>query len=114
MNPKTFLRKTVYTSLGLGVLSGLYAWQVEPFWLEIVRKKMKIQNLPRGLHGKKLLQISNVHVGNSFSHDYLIESFKQAQALQPDFVVYTGDFITYENEEQFEQLKKSLCARRKR
>ncbi len=106
MNRNTFLRKTSYALLGLGALSGSYAWQIEPFWLEFVYKKMPIQNLPMALHGKKLLQISDVHVGNSFSHDYLIESFIQAQALQPDFVVYTGDYVTYENEEQFEQLKK--------
>lgn len=89
---------------GAGLLAGLYSWQVEPFWLEIVRVTMPVRNLPGELVGKTLMQISDTHVGNRFDRQYLIDSFRKAQALAPDFVVYTGDFINYENEEQFDQL----------
>ena len=34
----------------------------------------------------------------------MIESLKKAQRLQPDFVVYTGDFISYENDTQIDEL----------
>ena len=54
--------------------------------------------------GKTLMQISDTHVGTRFPRSYLINSFKKAQALNPDFVVYTGDFVNYENEAQFGQL----------
>jgi predicted MPP superfamily phosphohydrolase len=90
---------------GVGVLTGLYTWQVEPFWLEFVKVKMPIKNLPEHLTGKTLMQISDVHVGNRFEKDYIIDSFQKAQKYKPDFVVYTGDFVNYESEEQFEQLE---------
>ena len=94
--------------MGLGFLTGLYTWQVEPFWLEFVKKKMPISNLPKNLVGKTLMQISDIHVGNRFDYSYIIDSFKKAQKFEPDFVVYTGDYVSYENEEQFNQLDEVL------
>ena len=91
--------------LGAGLFTSLYSWQIEPFWLEFVKIKMPIKNLPKSLEGKVLMQISDVHVGNRFDWNYLIESFKKAQKLNPDFVVYTGDFVSYENDEQIRQLE---------
>ena len=93
---------------GAGLLTGLYTWQVEPFWLEFVYHKMKIKHLPEHLKGKTVIQISDMHVGNRFDYNFLIESFKKAQKLNPDFVVYTGDFVNYENEEQHKQLDEVL------
>ena len=60
--------------------SGLYTWQVEPFWLDLVRRPMPLENLPAELVGKTLLQISDIHVGPKVSSDYLIRSFREARA----------------------------------
>ncbi|MGB0870065.1 MAG: metallophosphoesterase [Flavobacteriales bacterium] len=104
MKRRQFIKNTVYTSLGFGLLSGMYAWKVEPFWLEFVKVKMNIPNLPENLIGKTLIQISDIHIGNRVDEDYLIDAFKKAQELNPDIVVYTGDFVSYENEDQIDQL----------
>jgi uncharacterized protein len=50
-------RKFFKRLLGTGLVTALYAWQVEPFWLEFVRVKMPIKNLPKELVGKTLMQI---------------------------------------------------------
>ena len=105
MDKRKFLKKSFYGALGIGVLSGLYAWQIEPFWLEFVKVKMPITNLPENLKGKTLMQISDMHVGKRFDWNYIIDSFKEAQKLNPDFVVYTGDFVSYDKENDFEDLK---------
>ncbi|WP_340199707.1 metallophosphoesterase [Ascidiimonas sp. W6] len=89
----------------LGAATGMYAWQVEPFWLEFVHQKMPVKNLPKHLEGKMVMQISDIHVGNRFDWGYIIDSFKKAQALKPDFVVYTGDFVHYEDATQYKDLK---------
>ncbi len=104
MNRHKFIKNAFWGTLGLGFLSGLYTWQIEPFWLEFVKKKMPVKNLPPGLKGKTLMQISDIHVGNDFNYQYIIDSFKKAQQFKPDFVVYTGDYVSYDNEQQFEQL----------
>ncbi|WP_103068741.1 metallophosphoesterase [Aquimarina sediminis] len=108
MKRRKFLKKNFLGLAGVSLFTGLYTWQVEPFWLEFVNKKMPIKNLPNDLVGKSLMQISDVHVGNRFDYQYIIDSFKKAQKLNPDFVVYTGDYVSYENEEQFGQLDKVL------
>ncbi|MCZ4408376.1 metallophosphoesterase [Cryomorphaceae bacterium 1068] len=105
MNRRKFLKRSAIGAVGVGFLGGMYTWQVEPFWLEFVKVRMPITNLPDQLVGKTLLQISDIHVGNRFDYNYLIDSFKKAQAMSPDYVVYTGDYVSYENEEQFTQLK---------
>jgi predicted MPP superfamily phosphohydrolase len=105
MKRRKFIKKTIFGTLGIGFLGGIYSWKIEPYWLEFVHKKMPIKNLPENLIGKTLIQISDIHVGNRFDYQYIIDSFKKAQKLNPDFVVYTGDFVSYDSEEQFAQLK---------
>jgi len=55
MNRRKFIKKTFLGTLGVGFLTGLYTWQIEPFWLEFVKKKMPIRNLPEHLIGKTLM-----------------------------------------------------------
>jgi uncharacterized protein len=93
---------------GIGLFTGIYAHQIEPFWLEFVKKKMPVRNLPEGLIGKTLMQISDMHVGNRFDWQFIINSFKEAQRFEPDFVVYTGDFVSYDSAEQLTQLKEVM------
>lgn len=108
MDRRKFIYTAIGSTVGIGAMTGLYTWQVEPFWLEFVRCKMQINNLPNHLIGKTVMQISDIHVGNRFDYGYIIDSFKQAQNLNPDFVVYTGDFVSYENKKQFQQLDEVL------
>lgn len=106
MNRRLFLKKSLWRLTGLGILGGLYAWQIEPFWVEFVKQKMPIKNLPDHLVGKTLMQISDIHVGKRFDYQYIIRSFEKAKKFNPDFVVYTGDFVTIDNDEvQYEELK---------
>lgn len=90
------------------MMTGLYTWQIEPYWLEFVWRKMPVKNLPDNLIGKTLMQISDIHVGKRYNHQYVVDSFKKAQQFKPDIVVYTGDYVSYENEQQFEQLNDVL------
>ena len=82
---------------------GCTTWRVEPHWLEIVRRPLRIRALPAGLVGRTLVQISDVHVGAQVDDEYVAATFRRVAALQPDLVVLTGDFITYHSR-VFEQL----------
>lgn len=94
MTRKNFLKKIFQLSI-VGAFPALYSWQIEPFWLEFVHKKIKIKNLPKELEGKVLMQISDLHVGDRFDYKFIIESFQKAKDFKPDFVVYTGDFVNH-------------------
>ena len=97
INRRKFVKKTFLATLGTGVFTGIYAWQIEPRWLEFVERKMPTPNLPIALKGKTLMQISDLHVGNRFDYKYLIHAFEKAKSYTPNIVVYTGDFISLVN-----------------
>lgn len=107
MTRKHFLKRLLQLS-AVGALPFLYSWQIEPFWLEFVQRKLPIRNLPKELEGKILMQISDLHVGDRFDWNFLIESFQKSKNFNPDFVVYTGDFVNHGTHEDHESLKRVM------
>jgi len=107
MTRKKFLKRLLQLS-AVGALPFLYSWQIEPFWVEFIQRKLPIKNLPENLEGKILMQISDLHVGNRFDWNFLIESFEKAQDFNPDFVVYTGDYVNHGTTEDHENLEKVM------
>ncbi len=109
MKRRRFIHHAFWSFTGLGLFGGLYSWQIEPFWLEFVKMKMPIQNLPNHLVGKTLMQISDLHVGKRFDYQFLIDSLKKAKQFNPDFVVYTGDYVsTYKDNVLYGPLEEVL------
>ncbi len=107
MDRKTFLKRMFQLGV-VAAVPALYSWQIEPFWLEFVYKKMPLKNLPSKLEGKTLMQISDLHVGERFDWKFLTESFNKAKELQPDIVVYTGDFVNHGSEDDLRSLEKVM------
>lgn len=108
MNRRKFISTSVKATMGVGLLSGLYAWQIEPFWLEFVKINMPLKNLPSNLKGKTIMQISDLHIGNRFDYNYIIDALEEAKNYKPDIVVYTGDYVSYENSQQVTQLREVM------
>ena len=54
---------------------------------------VKIKNLPPDWRGKKIVQISDVHLGHILGASFLQEIVEQANAQQPDIVFITGDLF---------------------
>jgi len=107
MNRRRFIALGA-SAVGVAVAGGVYACQIEPYWLEIVRRPMPLPDLPTALVGKTLLQVSDIHVGPNVSSDYLIRSLVAAQSLEPDFVAFTGDFVSYRSANEVTELARVL------
>ena len=84
-------------ALGAAGMAVTYATLCEPFRLEFVHRELPIKKLPAGLKGKRLVQVSDLHVCAAVSESYQIESLQQVAALEPDIVVYTGDFMSLDS-----------------
>jgi predicted MPP superfamily phosphohydrolase len=94
---------------GAGVFGlGFYTWRIEPHWLEFTFPRLPIAGLPGELEGRILAHISDVHVGPQVADAYLLESFRRVRELSPDFVVVTGDWITYRDSRQLVHLRRVL------
>ncbi len=96
MKRKLFTRRRVLRLCvyGGGAATLGYTALVEPFWLELVERRLPITRLPESLKGKTLVHISDIHACSRVSTDYLVRSLKRVAALEPDIVVYTGDFVS--------------------
>lgn len=94
MNRRQFARTMSAAGLA-GFGAGLYAWRIEPHWTEFVHRIMPVKNLPENLIGKTLVQLSDIHVGQQVDDNFIRSVFRDVQRLDPDFVTFTGDFVSY-------------------
>lgn len=73
---------------------GVYTWRIEPHWVNVVRRELPVAGLPAHLEGKTLVQVSDLHVGRMVDFDYLSNCIDRIGSLNPDYVVFTGDFMS--------------------
>lgn len=53
----------------------------------------KIPGLPDGLRGFRIVQLSDLHIGPILKKGWLQEVVKKTNAVQPDLIVMTGDYV---------------------
>lgn len=106
---RKFLKTGAGTAAGIAAGMGFYAWKVEPKWLEFTYWRLPIHNLPSHLVGKKFVQISDIHIGPYVDNDFLVHSFNQVKKLDPDFVAFTGDFVTWQGPEKYPEIERVLA-----
>lgn len=91
-------RQVFRATLGTAALLGLYTWRVEPHWIEIVRRTLPINHLPSTLQGVTLVQLSDLHIGPQVDDAYLLHAMELVGELNPDIIVYTGDFVSHHSD----------------
>ncbi|MGC9453617.1 MAG: metallophosphoesterase [Phycisphaerae bacterium] len=91
---KARLKHLIWTAAGSCALGGLFAWRLEDHWLRIEHTDMPLENLGKGFDGARLIHISDLHCSPIVLERYLHQCVERVNALEPDFVVITGDFIT--------------------
>ncbi len=101
-------RQFLGAAIAAPVSAGLYAWRIEPGWLEIVTRDLPIRSLPTDLTGRTPVQMSDLHIGAVVDDEYVAGVFRRVAALEPDIVVLTGDYITYRGLDGFSQLERVL------
>ncbi len=79
---------------GAGAAAGLgYALAAEPRWYTVTRRTIPIRDLPPSLDGLRLVQLTDIHHGPWLSLGYVREVVVACNALRPDLVLLTGDYI---------------------
>ena len=90
MNRRSFLGLSGAAVLGVG----LYSAEYERHHVEIVEHTITLPNLADSFHGMRLVQISDVHFHEFTEAYYLRDIVKKVNALKPDVVLLTGDFVS--------------------
>ncbi|MGI9430514.1 MAG: metallophosphoesterase [Bythopirellula sp.] len=91
---RKFLRRAFKGCLVGGAAALGYAYAIEPHWIDVERQRLPIANLPANLDGRKLVQISDIHVGPAVGDLHIRRAFSEVADLQPDMIVMTGDYLT--------------------
>ena len=72
--------------LGYGVASGAHNYLVH-------QVKVPIANLPRGLEGIRIAQLSDIHSGSFFNKKAVMLGIELVMAEKPDLIFFTGDLV---------------------
>ena len=86
----------------------LYTWRVEPHWVEVVERPLPLKGLPTSMIGKRLVQVSDLHVGPVVDQAYIMSSLERIAEMHPDAIVVTGDFMTCYGDESVAQTIEAL------
>lgn len=104
MRRRLITRRRFFVASAAGLCSGLgvfgYTWRIEPHWVDVVERPLPIKHLPAGLVGKRLIHISDLHIGPVVDSRYIIACLERINSMKPDFLVITGDFMTCCDEAQ--------------
>ena len=62
--------------------------------------RMKLPRLPREFQGFRIVQLSDIHIGPFMTASDVRHVVEMANALKPDMIALTGDYITWDPETQ--------------
>ncbi|MBL0695149.1 metallophosphoesterase [Comamonas sp. JC664] len=86
-------RGKALVSVGVTVPAVVYAFITARGRATVERVTVPVAGLAPGLHGAKVVQISDIHVGPTLDGRWLRRVVEQVNALQPDVVAVTGDLV---------------------
>lgn len=76
-----------------GAATWLYSRRFEPQWVELEQITLRIPRLPERLAGKRLVQLSDIHLCEFMGPQQLLAAVQQVNHLRPDWLFLTGDYV---------------------
>lgn len=67
-----------------------------PKWIDINHIEMVLPRLPKEFNGYRILQISDIHIGTWMTGQRLKGIISLVNQQQPDLIVNTGDYFSYD------------------
>lgn len=88
---RNFLLGSAFAAGGLALYSSEFARHE----ISIVNQTIRIDNLPDAFHNFRIVQISDIHYDEYTEPFFVRRVIRHINALAPDMVVLTGDFISF-------------------
>lgn len=82
------------TLCSLSIL-GIWPRFIEPKLIFTTKKTLPLPNLPKELHGLKILQISDLHLNPQIPNTFITKLLTKIHAFKPDLIAFTGDFLCH-------------------
>jgi len=72
----------------------IYGLSKGRFNFSVIKHAITIKDLPEGLQGLKIIQLSDLHLGNfNYRYDMLYDVVETINKLKPDLIFITGDLV---------------------
>lgn len=110
---RSFLKRSLFAGTGLLAASGLlagYGFGIEPSWYEVSPVRLTFDRLPAAFHGKRIVQFSDVHIGEYYDLSHLRVVVDLINEQKPDILVFTGDLFDYKVTEDPEKTAEMLAS----
>lgn len=91
--PPAFMSDTAQFVLVAAVLVSVLGFFNARRLARVVEVEVPLRNLPPALHGFRIAQISDIHVGPTIKRNYLERIVGRVNGLQADLVAITGDLV---------------------
>lgn len=92
MDRRKFLKRAALTTLGAGTAGAVYPF-LEAKWCRVVRRTIALPNLAPPFRGMTVALLSDVHHGPFVPLGYIRHVVRMTNALEPDLVLLTGDYM---------------------
>ena len=96
LNParRAFLSSAAAGAAGFTVSGGTaYGALLEPHRIETRNYELAVRNLPPAFEGLRIVHVSDTHYGPFVSLAFIKAAIQQVNALRPDLVLLTGDYV---------------------
>ena len=93
---RRFLQQTAMAVGAVPFAAGTYGLLYERVDVETTRHRIALARLPKAFDGFRILQLSDIHIGPFMTEDEIRRVVAAANALKPDLMVLTGDYVTWD------------------
>ncbi|MFQ5729018.1 MAG: UDP-2,3-diacylglucosamine diphosphatase LpxG [Waddliaceae bacterium] len=87
---------------------GIWPRFIEPNLISTTKLSLPIPNLPSELKNFRILQFSDLHLHQGVPDFFLKKLIKKVRKLNPDLIVFTGDFLCFSTSPDEARLKNLL------
>jgi len=100
----------------MGRLGFCTSWAInrhdrDPEWVQIERHELPVHNLPEPWIGRRAVHLSDFHLSRTVSRAFLARCIDRVNAIEPDLILLTGDYITVDPFGRYRKLVFDLIGR---
>ena len=93
---RQFLERASTAVVAAPFVAGAYGLFYGRLNLQTTTQRIRLARLPKTFEGFRIVQLSDVHIGPFMSESEIRRYVGIANALKPDLVAFTGDFVTWD------------------
>lgn len=102
---RRFLEQTAVLVSATPFVAAGYGLLYERLDVEVVRERARLARLPKAFEGFRIALLSDIHISPFATADYIHDCVVMTNALKPDLIALTGDYVAWDPGDQVEVVR---------